>query len=162
MCYHHEKHDIFPSCHSSIHLRYVKSYSLKGIGLYRFSPPADVFANHTENPDNLGFCVPDNSSCLGSGVLNVAPCKRTCEVSGDISFSFAKISRCNESRTAVYIQRLFSTQTSNVGIFWVAQRTPRWCCRSRTSIRRRRSTSTPSAECTRPKRTAPPPLTLNR
>ena len=61
--------------HRSIYIKYKEEYKLKGIDLYRFSPPADVFANHTENPDNEGFCIPDESGCLGSGVLNISPCK---------------------------------------------------------------------------------------
>ena len=59
----------------SISIEYMKEYKLKGIKLYRFSPTAEVFANHTENPDNVGFCIPDETGCLGSGVLNVSPCK---------------------------------------------------------------------------------------
>lgn len=59
----------------SLYLKYKKEYKLKGIKLYRFSPPPDVFADHLKNPDNEGFCVPDESGCLGSGVLNISPCK---------------------------------------------------------------------------------------
>ena len=69
-------HLYFFYTYRSIYLTYEEEYKLKNIKLYRFSPPAEVFGNTTVNPDNEGFCVPDNSSCLDSGVLSVSRCKR--------------------------------------------------------------------------------------
>ena len=31
-----------------------------------------MFANHSINPNNLGFCP--NGKCLGNGVLNISKC----------------------------------------------------------------------------------------
>ncbi|XP_076020009.1 lysosome membrane protein 2c [Genypterus blacodes] len=59
----------------SLYAEYVEDAEVKGLPAYRFVPPSKVFANHTENPANAGFCVPA-WNCLGSGVLNVSPCKQ--------------------------------------------------------------------------------------
>ncbi|KAK5851936.1 hypothetical protein PBY51_023449 [Eleginops maclovinus] len=59
----------------SLYALYEEDVIVKGIPGYRFSPPSEVFANHTVNPANAGFCVPAGN-CLGSGVLNVSPCKQ--------------------------------------------------------------------------------------
>ncbi|CAL8277851.1 unnamed protein product [Merluccius merluccius] len=59
----------------SLYATYVEDVSVKGLPGYRFVPPSSVFANVTVNPDNAGFCVPAGN-CLGSGVLNVSPCKQ--------------------------------------------------------------------------------------
>ncbi|XP_069482419.1 lysosome membrane protein 2 isoform X2 [Ambystoma mexicanum] len=59
----------------SLYALYESSVTVKGIPAYRFVPPAEVFANVTENPDNAGFCVPAGN-CLGSGLLNVSKCKQ--------------------------------------------------------------------------------------
>ncbi|XP_035523779.1 lysosome membrane protein 2c [Morone saxatilis] len=59
----------------SLYALYEEDVTVKGIPGYRFSPPSMVFANATVNPANAGFCVPAEN-CLGSGVLNVSPCKQ--------------------------------------------------------------------------------------
>lgn len=59
----------------SLYAVYDEDVTVKGISGYRFSPPSKVFANLTVNPANAGFCVPAGN-CLGSGVLNVSPCKQ--------------------------------------------------------------------------------------
>ncbi|XP_064637277.1 lysosome membrane protein 2-like isoform X2 [Lineus longissimus] len=56
----------------SIYVTYDSDQTNYGIQLYRFVPPLEVFANHTENPVNKGYCRPD---CLGAGVLDITPCK---------------------------------------------------------------------------------------
>nr|XP_061800635.1 lysosome membrane protein 2-like [Nerophis lumbriciformis] len=59
----------------SIYAVFEKDVTVKGIPGYRFAPPSEVFANTSVNPSNAGFCVPAGN-CLGSGVLNVKPCKK--------------------------------------------------------------------------------------
>ncbi|XP_075058842.1 lysosome membrane protein 2 [Mixophyes fleayi] len=58
----------------SLYAVYETSKSVKNIAVFRFVPPAKVFANVTVNPDNAGFCVPQGN-CLPSGLLNVSRCK---------------------------------------------------------------------------------------
>ncbi|XP_067340664.1 lysosome membrane protein 2c isoform X5 [Channa argus] len=58
----------------SLYALYEEDVTVKGIPGYRFIPPSTVFANLTVNPANAGFCVP-TGNCLGSGLLNVSPCK---------------------------------------------------------------------------------------
>ncbi|XP_077479354.1 lysosome membrane protein 2c [Stigmatopora argus] len=59
----------------SIYAIFDTDVTVKGIPGYRFTPPSEVFANVSINPSNAGFCVPADN-CLGSGVLNVKPCKK--------------------------------------------------------------------------------------
>ncbi|XP_029300865.1 lysosome membrane protein 2c [Cottoperca gobio] len=59
----------------SLYALYEEDVTVKGIPGYRFSPPSKIFANHTVNPANAGFCVPAGN-CLGSGMLNVSSCKQ--------------------------------------------------------------------------------------
>ncbi|AWP15161.1 putative lysosome membrane protein 2-like [Scophthalmus maximus] len=59
----------------SLYALYEKDVTVKGLAGYRFVPPSEVFANMTVNPANAGFCVPAGN-CLGSGLLNVSPCKQ--------------------------------------------------------------------------------------
>ncbi|ELT89305.1 hypothetical protein CAPTEDRAFT_178424 [Capitella teleta] len=57
----------------SIYLTKTSAYSLNDkIHVKRFSPPADVFADPRENPDNRGFCT---GKCLKAGVIDVRKCK---------------------------------------------------------------------------------------
>ncbi|NP_001088246.1 uncharacterized protein LOC495077 [Xenopus laevis] len=59
----------------SIYAVYESSENIKDISVFRFSPPASVFANVSVNPQNEGFCVPAGN-CLPSGLLNVSICKQ--------------------------------------------------------------------------------------
>ncbi|KAM4709131.1 lysosome membrane protein 2 [Discoglossus pictus] len=59
----------------SIYAVYEKASYVKKIDIFRFSPPAKVFANVSINPENEGFCVP-KGNCLPSGLLNVSKCKQ--------------------------------------------------------------------------------------
>lgn len=47
----------------------------QGIPLHRFLGTPDELANVSVNPDNIGFCTPNNSSCLPSGLLNISNCQ---------------------------------------------------------------------------------------
>ncbi|XP_076842406.1 lysosome membrane protein 2c [Brachyhypopomus gauderio] len=58
----------------SLYATFQAELTVKGIPVYRFVPPFEVFANKSVNPANAGFCFGDN--CLGSGLLNVSICKK--------------------------------------------------------------------------------------
>ncbi|KAK7481721.1 hypothetical protein BaRGS_00027094 [Batillaria attramentaria] len=47
----------------------------QGIPLRRFLGSPLELANVTENPDNIGFCTPDETKCLPSGLLNISNCQ---------------------------------------------------------------------------------------
>ncbi|KAK2170585.1 hypothetical protein LSH36_2g18026 [Paralvinella palmiformis] len=57
----------------SLYVTFSKEETIKGITMYRFSPPPSVMQEPAENPDNIGFCTPD---CLKSGVLNISTCRQ--------------------------------------------------------------------------------------
>jgi len=56
----------------SIYASYIGTETIKGIPSMNFAAPDILFANHTENPDNIGFCV--DGYCMGAGVLNLTKC----------------------------------------------------------------------------------------
>lgn len=59
----------------SIYLSYTKDEKLRGIPVYRFNAPKEVFYDAKKNPANEGFCVPTDKECLPSGLLNVESCR---------------------------------------------------------------------------------------
>lgn len=64
-----------PDLCRSIYMQFEKEVSVRGIPAYRFTPPRDVLANATNNPDNEGFCL-DKNNCLDDGVLHVGVCRK--------------------------------------------------------------------------------------
>jgi len=58
----------------SMHLTYEKDLEFHGLPVMRFIPPEDMLENPEINNDNLCYCSPDRSNCLGAGFLNMAPC----------------------------------------------------------------------------------------
>lgn len=74
---------IFLMCRK-INLVYEKDVQHMGLNSYRFIPPVNDLGSHTDpdpfirNPDNSCYCLEEEGmTCLKSGVLNMAPCKRT-------------------------------------------------------------------------------------
>lgn len=59
----------------SIYMEFEKDVEVKGIPAYRFTPPRSVLASKEENPANEGFCI-SPKECLGTGLLNVSPCRK--------------------------------------------------------------------------------------
>jgi lysosome membrane protein 2 len=56
-------------------LVYNKSETvIDDIDVYTYAPEANLFAFHTDNPDNEGFCVPAGH-CLPAGILNLTTCQ---------------------------------------------------------------------------------------
>ncbi|XP_049593869.1 lysosome membrane protein 2 [Syngnathus scovelli] len=64
-----------PDLCRSIHMEFEKDVEVRGIPAFRFTPPRSVLASKEENPANEGFCVTPKE-CLGTGLLNVSPCRR--------------------------------------------------------------------------------------
>lgn len=64
-----------PDLCRSIYMEFEKDVEVKGIPAFRFTPPRSVLASKEENPANEGFCV-SPKECLGTGVLNVSPCRK--------------------------------------------------------------------------------------
>ncbi|XP_045204924.1 lysosome membrane protein 2-like [Mercenaria mercenaria] len=57
----------------SIYFTYLRDNKQKGIDVYRFTTPPEVFQAVEQNPANDGFCTPSDN-CLKSGLLNVENC----------------------------------------------------------------------------------------
>jgi lysosome membrane protein 2 len=69
-------HLIYCRLNRSLYLVYNKTeHVLDDIEVYTFAPEAKLFAFHTDNPDNEGFCVPAGN-CLPAGVLNLTTCQQ--------------------------------------------------------------------------------------
>ncbi|XP_061732577.1 lysosome membrane protein 2 isoform X2 [Nerophis ophidion] len=68
-------HIFTPDLCRSIYMDYEKDVEVRGIPAYRFTPPRSVLASMEENPANEGFCVTPQE-CLGTGLLNVSPCRK--------------------------------------------------------------------------------------
>uniref|UniRef100_A0A673VFC1 Scavenger receptor class B member 2 n=1 Tax=Suricata suricatta TaxID=37032 RepID=A0A673VFC1_SURSU len=56
---------------TSVYITFSDFESVQGLPAFRFTVPAEVLANTS---DNAGFCIP-KGNCLGSGVLNISVCK---------------------------------------------------------------------------------------
>ena len=59
----------------SISAVFEQETEVRDIHTWRYVGPPSAFANATENPSNAGFCTPDSSHCLPSGMLNVSNCQ---------------------------------------------------------------------------------------
>ncbi|KAG0723810.1 Lysosome membrane protein 2 [Chionoecetes opilio] len=65
-------------CSVSLYLTYESDGYVHGIPVYRFVPPREVLEDPLVNHDNLCYCVPDTSYCLGAGMLNLETCLGAC------------------------------------------------------------------------------------
>ncbi|XP_071787069.1 lysosome membrane protein 2-like isoform X1 [Asterias amurensis] len=54
---------------------YEKETSVRDMPTWRYVGPPEAFANATAYPPNVGFCTPNASYCLPSGLLNVSNCQ---------------------------------------------------------------------------------------
>ena len=63
------------SSNRSGYLQYAYENELEGLKTGHFEVPLELFANATINPDNIGFCYPDENSCHPTGLLNAESCK---------------------------------------------------------------------------------------
>lgn len=59
----------------SLKLTFERESTVKGVDTLRFHFADDLLANASIQPENAGFCVPDESSCMDSGVMSTAPCR---------------------------------------------------------------------------------------
>ncbi|XP_071846799.1 platelet glycoprotein 4-like [Apostichopus japonicus] len=64
----------------SIKSEFEKESELQGITANRFVGPPSDFESPEVNPDNEGFCTPDNNHCLYGGLLNVSNCQKNAPV----------------------------------------------------------------------------------
>ncbi|XP_071091359.1 scavenger receptor class B member 1-like [Haliotis cracherodii] len=74
-------------CRSVYGLHSSDVKTTQGIPLHRFTGNQAELGNLTLNPDNIGFCTPQ-SSCFGTGVLNVSACQSLdyFQIPGVVSF----------------------------------------------------------------------------
>lgn len=56
---------------------------VKGIKLYRFIAPKELYLSGDVYEANKGFCVPSNS-CLPTGLLNISRCQPQSKLSGSL------------------------------------------------------------------------------
>ena len=56
----------------SISLKHTSSVTLKGVDLYRFTPPDTMLQSGNGNPDNQCFC---RGTCLKDGALDISVCR---------------------------------------------------------------------------------------
>ena len=57
----------------SVYFKYESTVTVKGIKLYRFIAPDELYLSGDIYPPNKGFCVPPR--CLPTGLLNVSLCQ---------------------------------------------------------------------------------------
>ncbi|XP_072040615.1 scavenger receptor class B member 1-like isoform X2 [Amphiura filiformis] len=57
------------------YLTYQRENELEGLKTGRYQVPFELFANATINPDNIGFCYPDENNCHPTGMINAEPCQ---------------------------------------------------------------------------------------
>ncbi|GFN91593.1 scavenger receptor class b member 1 [Plakobranchus ocellatus] len=69
----HSNLSIFdPNMLRSLNLVYQKASSVAGVDSLRFAVPFSDFASPMDNPNNAGFCTPDEDHCLPSGAINMS------------------------------------------------------------------------------------------
>ena len=61
-------------CDRSVYFTYESTVKVKGIKLYRFIAPKELYLSGYVREANKGFCVPSNK-CLPTGLLNVSRCQ---------------------------------------------------------------------------------------
>lgn len=65
---------LFFCCDRSVYFTYESTVKVKGIKLYRFIAPKELYLSGDVYEANKGFCVPSNS-CLPTGLLNISRCQ---------------------------------------------------------------------------------------